>query len=138
MSSDQACTPCRLDQCWILPAEPRSVALARRLTRTTLAAWGVTPPTIDDATLVVSELVTNAISHALPPVTFSLGRTPGGLRGEITDRGPHTTLAPRSSGSLAACGRGLNLVDDLTDQWDVGWSPECGRKTVWFEMTITA
>ncbi|MFI7612028.1 ATP-binding protein [Nonomuraea terrae] len=134
MSAHPACTPSQLDQCWILPSEPRSVALARRLTRTTLAEWHVMPATIDDATLVVSELVTNALSHALPPVTFSLGRTPGGLRGEITDHGPLTTLAPLPGGSLAACGRGLKMVDDLTDRWDVDRSPGCGRKTVWFEM----
>ncbi|MFD0473641.1 ATP-binding protein [Nonomuraea thailandensis] len=78
-----------------LPPEARSVAYARRLTRATLAGWGVTPETIDDATLVVSELVTNAVTHARPPITLSLTRKPGGLRAEITDHGALAPLVPR-------------------------------------------
>ncbi|GAA4907440.1 anti-sigma regulatory factor (Ser/Thr protein kinase) [Nonomuraea thailandensis] len=117
-----------------LPPEARSVAYARRLTRATLAGWGVTPETIDDATLVVSELVTNAVTHARPPITLSLTRKPGGLRAEITDHGALAPLVPRRAGEAATGGRGLGLVDELADRWNVEVNGERGCKTVWFEM----
>ncbi|GAA2821359.1 ATP-binding protein [Nonomuraea rubra] len=117
-----------------LPPEPRSVAYARRLTRATLAEWGVPPETIDDATLAVSELVTNAVVHARSPITFRLTRRPGGLRAEITDHGALVPPVPRRAGATATGGRGLALVGELADRWDVEVNGEAGRKTVWFEM----
>jgi anti-sigma regulatory factor (Ser/Thr protein kinase) len=123
--------------CWILPPEPRSVAWARRLTRTVLTEGGAMPPIVDDAMLIVSELVTNALAHAVPPVTFRLIPTPRGMRGEIIDHGPLTMVVPGQAGCAATCGRGLSLVDTLADRWGVDLAPERGCKTVWFEIATS-
>ncbi|MCO6005516.1 ATP-binding protein [Actinoallomurus purpureus] len=56
---------CRLD------GDPEAVRTARGLVSNALRAWGRTD-LLDDVTLVVSELVTNALVHALPPVTLTV------------------------------------------------------------------
>lgn len=52
---------------WPLPHRAEAARTARRLAHTVLGGWGVVQETIDDALLVVSELITNAVEHALPP-----------------------------------------------------------------------
>ncbi|WP_406277696.1 ATP-binding protein [Embleya sp. NBC_00896] len=75
---------------WILPHRPESVGTARRITNAALDAWGIGDETTDRALLVVSELVTNAVEHALPPVALHLLHTGanGILRIEVHDGGP--------------------------------------------------
>ncbi|MFI7467539.1 ATP-binding protein [Nonomuraea sp. NPDC049646] len=121
---------------WPLPTQRQSAGLARRLARQTLTEWGATAEKIDDALIVVSELVTNALVHALPPVAFGLERLEGKVRGEVTDHGPLGLVVPHQASILHTRGRGLNLVDQLADAWGVGWSLETGRKSVWFEMSV--
>jgi len=53
--------------CWDLPAEPAVVAEARARAVRQLAAWGLEEITFTTE-LIVSELVTNAIRHAEPPI----------------------------------------------------------------------
>ncbi|WP_406187274.1 ATP-binding protein [Streptomyces sp. NBC_01006] len=52
---------------WGLPHRPESVGTARRITQAVLDAWDTDNDATDQALLVVSELVTNAVEHALPP-----------------------------------------------------------------------
>ncbi|MET7302615.1 ATP-binding protein [Embleya sp. NPDC005575] len=75
---------------WILPHCPESVGTARRITNAALDAWGIDDETTDRALLVVSELVTNAVEHALPPVALHLRRAGdnGTLHIEVHDGGP--------------------------------------------------
>src|SRR5437879_13230102 len=56
---------------WRLDEDPRPVQTARRLLCGTLDAWGVSQWR-DDATVVVSELTTNAAKHGAPPITLTL------------------------------------------------------------------
>ncbi|MFJ7962471.1 ATP-binding protein [Streptomyces sp. NPDC096324] len=68
---------------------PESSRIARRFTRATLRAWAVDEVTADKVLLVVSELVTNAVVHALPPVTLRLSRPSAHVvRAEVADGGP--------------------------------------------------
>ncbi len=87
----------------------------------------------DDAALVASELVTNAVEHAATPVTVRVSTVGNRVRVEVSD----------SSGILPAVGellahgergRGLHLVERLTDTWGVE-SSDSG-KAVWFEMEL--
>ncbi|EDX21160.1 MULTISPECIES: ATP-binding protein [Streptomyces] len=101
---------------WMLPHRPESAGTARRVTCNVLRAWGVDGETIDQALLVVSELVTNALVHALPPITLHLQRFENDaiLCIEVDDGGPAD-----SAGSWAmSCtpeehGRGGGIIDLL-------------------------
>jgi anti-sigma regulatory factor (Ser/Thr protein kinase) len=90
------------------------------------------PPALaDDAALVASELVTNAIEHASSPVTVRVELRGEALRVEVSDS---SAILPAVADLLTDSerGRGLHLVEGLTAAWGVE-SSESG-KTVWFEM----
>ncbi|MFF1873537.1 ATP-binding protein [Kitasatospora herbaricolor] len=108
--------PVRSEAVWVLPHHPASAGDARRITRAALDAWGVDEDTTDQALLVVSELVTNAVEHACPPIALHLDRpTPGdALHIEVDDGGPAT----RDGAWTASCapdehGRGNDIVARL-------------------------
>ncbi|WP_079198404.1 ATP-binding protein [Streptomyces sp. CB03911] len=89
----------RTDTVWPLAHHPTSAGTARRITRDALGAWGFDEDTIDQALLVVSELVTNAVEHALPPITLHLDHaTPGNaLHIQVDDGGPTTQDGTRTT-----------------------------------------
>ena len=122
---------------------PQPAKNARRFTRSTLTRWNLNP-LIDDAEVIVAEFVANAMCHAGQDPVHGEERGPArgdtriGLRlfrraGEVmcavldpSDAAP-VLKAPAQD---AECGRGLQLVDALSDVW--GWSPMVGRgKAVW-------
>ncbi|WP_433336889.1 ATP-binding protein [Spirillospora sp. CA-294931] len=124
-----------------LPALPSAVALARRFTAGRLDGWGV-PEVIDDVTLVVSELITNAVSHAQAGtghLVLHLRLTHTRLLCEIWDA---SRLPPRPTGAeppdeLTENGRGLLLVADCSTDW--GYYPSShGGKCVWAYWDLTA
>jgi anti-sigma regulatory factor (Ser/Thr protein kinase) len=116
------------------PADHGSVADARRFVRQSLAAWAADAYAWT-ATLVVSELATNAVLHARTAFGVSLQLADDRLRVEVTDG---TTRPPRQRGYAvdATTGRGLSLLHDLAGQVGV----EVGRdgKTVWCELVAEA
>jgi anti-sigma regulatory factor (Ser/Thr protein kinase) len=131
----------------ILPAEVESARAARDFARKTLADWGV-DELADDAVTVVSELVTNAITHATPrPVRRDqitrlqviLIRHRRRLTVVVTDPGddPPTPIRPDETGAralFAEYGRGLHVVGELAHGW--GWAPlTTGGKAVWSVFT---
>jgi anti-sigma regulatory factor (Ser/Thr protein kinase) len=125
-----------------LPARYEAVREARRFTRVTLDQWDV-GDRFDDICLVVSELVTNALRHAVPTDTACAARTAPSVRLHLlrwTERlvcavrdPSHETPTPRDSDDFSAeSGRGLFLVDSFADSW--GWHPLAGTlegKVVW-------
>ena len=116
-----------------LPNRPESARTARRLARTVLQShWGLPGHLADDAVLLVSELVGNAVRHTGARV-FGLRmlRRRGWIRIEVRDpsRGLPCLLPVHG---LDTSGRGLFLVDTLSDRWGVDLLPR--GKTTWFEM----
>ncbi|WP_301184351.1 ATP-binding protein [Nocardiopsis exhalans] len=104
------------------PGTPKHVGEARTWVKSTLAKWGVAEP--DQLTLVVSELVTNAITHTRsghPGEQFTVRLAVLGDRVRITvrDAGPKQgrTLTLRTPSPEAKHGRGLPLVDALALCW---------------------
>ncbi|MFC9328824.1 ATP-binding protein [Kitasatospora sp. NPDC057015] len=87
---DAAPAPCRWGQQWAIEHRPDALGPVRREARASLSAWGVEPSAVEAAVLVVSELVTNAVRHALPPVALRLrhDRADQRLWVEVTDGGP--------------------------------------------------
>ncbi len=117
-----------------LPAHPSSVGLARRLLRGAAAASGTSLPgdLLEDAELLVSELVSNAIMHAGTPVDVEVSiETPTSLLVSVGD-GSRRLPTRRHYGTIAATGRGLRLLEQMSDEWGV--SPRAKGKTVWFRL----
>jgi len=115
-----------------LPAVSHSVRLSRYATRAVLTAWQLAH--LDEAaSLLVSELVTNAVRHArgIDVVTVNLhaGRT--WLRIEVQDTDRHWPQ-PRIPGRHDESGFGFMLVDALASNWGVR-ETEAG-KAVWAEL----
>lgn len=117
-----------------LPADPVSAGLARRFLQTRLREWGVYHLT-DTATLLVSELVTNAVLHARSETMLSLGYDDGVLRVEVADSSL-VGIQRRTYAYDAATGRGLVLVDALSTAWGTIATEE--GKAVWFELDSDA
>ncbi|MEU8782683.1 ATP-binding protein [Streptomyces sp. NPDC048637] len=111
---------------------PESVATARRLVRTALAAWGM-EELADDAALVVSELVTNAVLHARSEVIRLVISRPGPatVRIGVVDRSKAPPRHRRSEDDNGS-GRGLVLVAGLAAAW--GTDPLPWGKRVWSEL----
>jgi anti-sigma regulatory factor (Ser/Thr protein kinase) len=88
---------------------------------------------VDDASLLISELVTNGFEHGLAPVSVSIHLDGEVLRVEVTDRGDgDVVLRPRRG----ARGHGLNFVQALASGWGVLRNER--RTTVWFELSASA
>lgn len=117
---------------------PRGVARSRSILRNALGGWGVGQDVTESAELVLSELVTNAMRVRVPTdrqvgVAFHYDPEAGLLRLEVSDAGTGRPQV-RSPGNDETCGRGLLLVDALSDRWGV-FDREFGiGKTVWAEF----
>src|SRR3954452_9145283 len=114
----------------VLSDDTSSAATARRFVRDTLQTWGADQHT-DTATLLISELVTNAVLHArcAPEVVLELEGPV--LRVEVYDTSP-VLPARRHYGLQAGTGRGIVLVEEMATEWGV--QPTTGGKVVWFEL----
>lgn len=86
-----------------------------------------------DATLLVSELVTNAVVHAGGPITISAAYIDSTLRVEVRDTDPPPLPDLPTPSVSDRAGRGLHLVGLLADRWAV--TPTADGKTIWFEVT---
>src|SRR5690348_1552560 len=116
----------------VLPCDASSVGIARRLVRGELGPLA-DPELMDAASLLVSELVTNAIVHARTDVGFHAAVGGGVFRAEVTDGNP-TVPTPRRPSGLAGTGRGLQLIEQLATRWGVTTSGS--GKTIWFELAV--
>ncbi|WP_425473293.1 SpoIIE family protein phosphatase [Streptomyces montanus] len=119
---------------WTVWRLPEAVRHARRFTKRTLRAWGVTEET-DAILLVVSELVTNALVHTDGQVRLDLTLIDNRLRVAVADASPRTPIKPTSIGWEATGGRGILLVEALSAVW--GTVPVSGGKQVWSEIALS-
>ena len=112
-------------------ADPTSASAARRFVAATLRGWEC-DELVDVATLLVSELVANAILHAHTTIEVRvLRRRDGRLRFDVRD-GANRAPARKHYSALTTTGRGLLLVETLAADWGV--TPSDVGKTVWFEL----
>ncbi|MFH8482636.1 ATP-binding protein [Streptomyces sp. NPDC018055] len=124
-----------------VPHGPAGVGQARHRMREQLRSNGVSDTVVDDAVLILSELLSNACRHGRP-----LGRhadvgdgdiraawrvdTGGGLIVEVTDGGGPTRPVPSTPSVTARGGRGLNIISALAQEWGVR-DDSSGEVTVW-------
>ncbi|MFD6174642.1 ATP-binding protein [Streptomyces coeruleorubidus] len=110
----------------------------RRILRVYLTAWEMTE-LCDPACLALTELVANVVRHTPDRrAAVLMTRRPDGrgVRVEVTDTCPRPPLSTAVD-ELAEDGRGVLIVDTVTDRW--GWHPLPDRpgKTVWFECDVS-
>ena len=114
----------------VLPGTIVAVTNARHTVVDTMRRWGFRDPEwLDTVTLVVTELVGNAVRHARGGITLDM-RSDGKVTLGVTDSSPERPRVGRTSGDHG--GLGLLIVDALCPRWGV-----CGRvagKRVWAEL----
>ncbi|AJT64020.1 hypothetical protein T261_2337 [Streptomyces lydicus] len=114
----------------------RSVATARAFVRDTLQGWGYAD-IVDDAVVLTSELVTNAVVHAGTAADVLCLRTDGGVRISVADRYPEREIPVRGARQAMVHpdregGRGLLLCGALAARWGVEYT--AAQKHVWFQL----
>lgn len=121
-----------------VPHEGQGVSLARHAFASELASVGVSDDVRQDAMLVISELVSNAVKHAAPlpggEVRVRCSITVDNLRIEITDGGAVTRPSPAVATVFALGGRGLDIVRTISRQWGV--SKDGDSVTVWADVPL--
>jgi two-component sensor histidine kinase len=105
---------------------------APRSARRWLRMCGVVPPELADAVdLIVSELVTNSVTHSglsePDVVSVRVASSPAGVVGEVIDKGRGMGRVPRPG----AWSMGLRIVERTASRWGHADDPTC----VWFELT---
>lgn len=118
-----------------LPRDLLSVREARRFLRDVVDRWGV-GEVEDAAQLVVSELVTNAITHAASACQLRLSRSRSTVRVEVVDAGSGTP-DPQPETLSGEHGRGMHIVSVLSVAWGTELLAE-GGKVVWAELPLSA
>ena len=118
----------------LLPTQSTSPAAAREFAARSGCADHALD-LLDDALLLISELVTNSVRHGGPPIVLAIECDGEGLHVRVRDGDPRLPV-PRDAGDDAEGGRGITLVDLISDTWgavpvedDYGLGNE-----VWFEL----
>jgi anti-sigma regulatory factor (Ser/Thr protein kinase) len=116
-----------------VPRAPESSARLRSLLWTTFACWECDSQRLDDAALVLSELVGNAVRHAEgDTVQVRLRRTQDVLRIAVQDCSPRRP-APRQASFEDENGRGMMIIEALSHRW--GCEPLATGKVVWADVS---
>ena len=134
--------------------DARSVGTARDFCLSTMRRWGVTDRQ-DDVAVVVSELLTNALRHAVPqagpppgspygpaggpgrsrwPVRLGLIQPGQFVLCAVADPSPRPPQ-PKEPDYLAESGRGLHVIDALSDRWGSTVPTDAG-KVVWALFSV--
>ncbi|MYZ11474.1 ATP-binding protein [Streptomyces sp. SID2999] len=118
------------------PKARASVSKARKFVRLFADCIGA-DGLADDLALIVSELVTNAVLHGRTApgrqVEVTLDHSAGRVRVEVRDTGEGMPRR-RPRVPLAVSGRGLEIVDSLSEKWGV--TAQIVGKTVWAELVV--
>jgi anti-sigma regulatory factor (Ser/Thr protein kinase) len=109
---------------------PESAAAARAFVERTLREWGCRE-LIDDARVVVTELVSNVVRHAGTDIQVDLELHRDRIRIGVADRAGGRVVMQTADPRADLGGRGLRLVDELSERWGV--DQRADRKLVWAE-----
>jgi anti-sigma regulatory factor (Ser/Thr protein kinase) len=111
-------------------SDPRAARHARQFISGVLLDWDLADQR-EIVVLLVSEVVTNALSHTDGEIELTMSRLPGLVRVEVSDE---RAAAPHDLGGglLDESGRGVPLLGGFSDRW--GTLPLARGKVVWFEL----
>jgi hypothetical protein len=120
-----------------MPATTDAPRMARRLMAVHTASF---PEAMrDDADVLISELVTNALVHGRPAITVELTTWAAGVHVAVHDTSPTLPELPAHTPALGqATGRGLLIIDALSSGWGITASENTPGKTVWCELLAPA
>lgn len=118
---------------WDTLPPPSEIPAVRRRVGALLAEWGAGGNAAQPTLLAVTELLTNAVEHALAPIGLTLEWGDTFVRVQVHDGAP-VGPAALTHDPGAARGHGLQIVDGLALRR--GWTPEQRGKTVWADVPI--
>jgi anti-sigma regulatory factor (Ser/Thr protein kinase) len=126
----------------IRPRTEETAPLARGLARTACAAWGLSDEATESAALVMAELFANAVRHACGPSVRVIVNRPSDARVylAVIDRAPHCLPHLRTPEDEEQSGRGLVIVETLSERWGydrLGPAPRPWGKRCWAELRVT-
>jgi anti-sigma regulatory factor (Ser/Thr protein kinase) len=117
-------------------SDPREVSRVRHAVTTALGVWGVQVDDRDVVALLISEVVTNALRHGSPPVSLRAALRDSRLTVSVDDGSTRPPTQLDDTAWDAIGGRGLHLVESLSDHWGV--SVNGVGKRVWFQVRLSA
>ncbi len=104
-----------------LPFERSTPSIARTKLAAFLTQNGASSDVIDDALIVLSEMIANAVSHGVPgpdgtmEIRWSIAK--GLLELSVTDGGRGASLKPVDFDADSLSGRGLSIINRVADRW---------------------
>jgi anti-sigma regulatory factor (Ser/Thr protein kinase)/anti-anti-sigma regulatory factor len=116
-----------------LPPTAEALAAARYVTRDACRRWNL-PHLADDAEIIVSEIVANAVQHAGGPVDLVLTRRSRHLHLSVRDRSTEPPVRSTPDPESLMGGRGLLLLDAFASGW--GSAATDDGKAVWATLRI--
>jgi len=116
-----------------MPHRVDSVPAARAFLIKLLSGWDISDEVIDEASLLTTELMSNAVEHGSGVVDMEIAVLDGLLRVGVHDSS--VELPQEGDGSSAEGGRGIWLVQSIARDWGSDTSGREPGKTVWFELT---
>lgn len=115
----------------MLDRRPSEVERGRR--HVARACAGHDDELVMTATLLASELITNALRHGSGCITLLVTRERGRIRVDVADESA-AEPTPRAATLEDESGRGLLIVKTLAHEWGSETLPQGGGKTVWFSL----
>jgi anti-sigma regulatory factor (Ser/Thr protein kinase) len=119
-----------------VPNRSDSVYAARAFLVRLLDGWGVSEDHIDDAALLTSELMANAVEHGSGDVRLRIEVNDGLLQVRVHDDADGVPEANQADPGSPG-GRGLWIVQSVARDWGSDSEDDGSGKTVWFELEIS-
>ena len=118
-----------------VPDRPDSIPAARAFLIRLLDGWGIDDRVIDDASLLASELMSNAVKHGAGIVDLKVEAEDGHLRVGVHDAND-TAPVVNEAGPDSSGGRGMWIVQSIAHDWGTDVDGDEPGKTVWFELAL--
>jgi anti-sigma regulatory factor (Ser/Thr protein kinase) len=117
-----------------VPDRLDSVPATRAFLARLLDGWGIQDQVIDDASLLATELLSNAVKLGTGSVELCVEAEDGLLHVAVHDHANGTPVVSHA-GTASPNGRGLWIVQSIAHSWGTESDGEEPGKTVWFELT---
>jgi anti-sigma regulatory factor (Ser/Thr protein kinase) len=118
-----------------MPHRVDSVPAARAFLTKLLHGWDISDEVIDEASLLTTELISNAVEHGSGVVDMEIAVHDGLLRVGVHDSSRQLPETGDGTSASLEGGRGIWLVQSIARDWGSDSSGTEPGKTVWFELT---